>query len=355
MNQEKTILICPLNWGLGHATRCVPIIESFLENNYKVIVATESPLTEFFQERFPEIEMAFLPGPKITYHHKGSLARKIISQIPRWAVWTIKEKQLLKELVKIHLPFKIISDNRYGIRMKNIPSILITHQLMIKLPTRLHFFEGLLHRIIRQLILRFDECWIPDEEMALGLSGDLSHKYPLPKNAKFIGIQSRFMIQQVENEPLISLPNADILVILSGPEPQKNILKEQLIRLLLRTNYSVVMITGDPNFPNSETGKNKNLTFFSHLSQNLLKQLIEKTPIIISRSGYSSIMDFWYLQKNAILIPTPGQTEQEYLAQHLEDYFSIIPQNKLNEYNLKKALSTIPSKNRIPKAGSKEL
>ncbi|HTO35062.1 MAG TPA: glycosyltransferase [Flavobacterium sp.] len=349
MNQKQSILICPLNWGLGHATRCVPIIKKFLDDNYKVIVATESPLTEFFKEIFPEIELEFLPGPKIIYNHKGSLIWTIFRQIPRWTIWLLREKQLIKKLNKKHRPSIIISDNRYGVRVKNTKSILITHQLTIKLPTKLQFMEVPLHKFTNQLISKFDECWVPDMETEHGLSGDLSRKYPLPKNTKFIGIQSRFMIQQPVKEIRQVVPNVDILVILSGPEPQKSILKERLIKLLHLSFYKVLIITGDPHLPaNIKTEEKENITFYPHLSYHLFKRLIDETPVVISRSGYSSIMDFWYLQKNTLLIPTPGQTEQEYLAEHLKEYFSVVLQNQLDTLRLKNAISTLTNKKRIP-------
>lgn len=349
MNQKQTILICPLNWGLGHATRCVPIIRRFLDDNYKVIIATESPLTEFFKEIFPEIELEFLPGPKIIYNHKGSLIWSIFRQIPGWTIWLLREGQLIKKLNKKHRPSKIISDNRYGVRVKNTKSILITHQLTIKLPTKLQFMEGCLHKITKHLISKFDECWIPDMKTEPRLSGELSCKHPLPKNTKFIGILSRFMIQLPQKEMIQTVFNVDILVILSGPEPQKSILKKRLIKLLHLSFYKVVIITGDPHFPaNIKTEEKENITFYPHLSYDLFKKLIDETPVVISRSGYSSIMDFWYLQKNALLIPTPGQTEQEYLAQHLEKYFSVISQNQLDKAQLENAISVLTNKKRIP-------
>lgn len=346
MNQEQTILICPLNWGLGHATRCVPITKSYLDDNYRVVVATESPLTEFFKEIFPDIELEFLPGPSIAYNHKGSLFWKIFRQLPGWAVWIIKERRRIKKLSNKYRPVKIISDNRYGVRVKNTKSIIITHQLAIKLPMNLKFMEGCLHRITKYLISKFDECWIPDLETEPGLSGELSRKYPLPRNTKFVGIQSRFMIDVPEKE--ISEPSfdIDILIILSGPEPQKSILKKHLLDLLYLSKYKILILTGDPHLPADITTKG-NITLYPHLSHKLFRQLIDKTPVVISRSGYSSIMDFWYLQKNAILIPTPGQTEQEYLAHHLEKYFSVVPQNQLDEFHLENAIATLTNKKKI--------
>ncbi len=144
--------------------------------------------------------------------------------------------------------------------------------------------------------------------------------------------------------------DADILIILSGPEPQKSILKEQLIKIVHNSDYKVLIVTGDPQLPaNIKIGEKENVIFYPHLSHEIFKLLIKKTPVVISRSGYSSIMDFWHLQKNVILIPTPGQTEQEYLAHHLKRYFSIISQNQLEKLHLENAILALKNKKSIPK------
>lgn len=308
-----------------------------MDKNCRVVVATEAPLSSFFKESFPKIEIAQFPGPLIKYNRKGSLTSSVLRQIPSWLIWIRKERKIVKKLAANYGANLIISDNRYGARVKGIRSVFITHQLMIKLPPAISFLEKKTHHLIKNLVTKFDECWIPDFEQPPTLSGDLSHKYRLPKNASFIGIQSRFMVDVEHENKSNFITTPDILIILSGPEPQKSLLKNLLVQLLINTEFRVVIIGAEPTNPANEAKETANLTFYSHLSQHFFKQLIEQTPLIISRSGYTSIMDFWHLHRTALLIPTPGQTEQEYLAKHLKNHFTIISQNELTLSHIKRA------------------
>jgi uncharacterized protein (TIGR00661 family) len=325
MNKTKIALVCPLNWGLGHATRCVPIVHNLQQKGFKIIIAGEIPVTTFFKVTFPGITTAFFPGPKISYQKAGPLWIAMLFQLPNLLRWQKRERQLILRLAKKYQPDCIVSDNRYGARVKGIRSILITHQLMIKLPCPLSFIEYPLHRIIRSLILPFDECIIPDHPKSTNLSGELSHRYPLPPNAKFIGPQSRFMI--CKNEVAFGTP-PHVLVILSGPEPQRTILKNKLVKVLKRSRLNVWIMTGRPDIPTQHI-TNGNLTFISHLTDSTLKSVLLQTPVIISRSGYSTIMDLTYLNRTAILIPTPGQPEQIYLSKYLKNCFYILKQSEI--------------------------
>jgi uncharacterized protein (TIGR00661 family) len=325
MNKTKTALVCPLNWGLGHATRCVPIVHDLQQKGFKIIIAGETPVTTFFKLTLPGITTAFFPGPKISYQKTGPLWVKMLFQLPCLIRWPKKERQIISQLAKKHQPDCIVSDNRYGARVKGIRSIIITHQLMIKLPWLLSFMEYPLHLIIRSLIQPFDECIIPDHHKGTNLSGELSHRYPLPTNAYFTGPLSRFMVcEQAAN---IGIP-PDVLVILSGPEPQRTVLKDKLIEVLKRIRLDVWIMTGRPDIPTQHITCG-NLTFISHLTDPTLKSVLLQTPVIISRSGYSTIMDLTYLNRTAILIPTPGQSEQVYLSKHLKNRFYILKQSKI--------------------------
>ncbi len=328
MDTQKTILICPLNWGLGHATRDIPIIRRLQAMDYKVVVATESPLTELINEAVPGLTFEYFPGPKVTYSKSNLLIFKLLKQLPLWLRWQKKEKEIIDQLVQKHQPQIILSDNRYGARHPKVRSILITHQLMVKLPKGLKWAETLAHRFILRLTKPFDEVWIPDFEKPDSLAGDLAHFYPLPGNARLIGPLSRFMdppLHQSTNHP-----NYNCLAILSGPEPQKSLLKDLLIDKLTRSPFKSLIITGEPNLEMEEKfHKEKSLTLIPHLNQEKLAQLICDTPILITRSGYSSIMDLYFLKKRALLVPTPGQTEQNYLAVFNAKNHPFIAQNKI--------------------------
>lgn len=328
MNTNKTILICPLNWGLGHATRDIPIIRRLQSMGYKVIVATESPLTELLNEAVPGLTFEYFPGPKVTYSKTKLLTIKLLGQIPNWIRWLKKERKTIDRLVQKHQPHLIVSDNRYGAHHPKVRSILITHQLMVKLPKGLQWAESLAHQLIGSLVSRFDACWVPDFEKAASLAGDLVHRYPLPANARLIGPISRFMDIPLPGSSVH--PQYECVAILSGPEPQKSLLKTRLIEHLARHSLKSLIVTGEPN---RELEKNfykeKTITLIPHLNQEKLAQLICHTPIIVARSGYSTIMDLYFLNRKALLVPTPGQTEQNYLAAFNAQKHHCVAQNKI--------------------------
>ena len=309
MDSPKTILICPLNWGLGHASRDIPIIQRLKCEGFRIIVAADYPILELIKSEFPNIETEYFPGLQITYSQKNSQVTHLLKQLPAALKWFRKEKKHTARLVKKYNPACIISDNRYGVRHPKVKSVFITHQLMLKMPKKLVWLEKPVHLLIKKLVSQFDLCWIPDNPLYDSLAGDLVHKYPFPDNALLIGALSRFMNQcnNIEDDN----NEYELLIILSGPEPQRTILKEILTEKVITEGIKTLMITGSLNNEIIERG---NLKILPHLESNELRQLIIKTPNIISRSGYSTIMDLWFLNRNAILIPTPGQTEQEYLA-----------------------------------------
>ena len=304
-------LICPLNWGLGHVSRDIPIIRRLLKKGFRVIVAGDQPVIDLIRSEFPDIETEPLPGKKITYSKRNSQTIHLLLQLPSSLFWVWREKKLVAHLVKKYNPDCIISDNRYGVRHPKVNSIIITHQLMLKLPKSLNWFEKPVNSLIKRLVSRFDLCLIPDNPLPNSLAGDLVHKYPLPKNACFIGPLSRFIDEYPAHQTDCKY---DLLAILSGPEPQRTILQQKLTEKLLTENLKCLIVTGTLKM-NSAPESIKNITFVPHLESSILADYIKNTPIVISRAGYSTIMDLWYLKKNAILIPTPGQTEQEYLAQ----------------------------------------
>jgi predicted glycosyltransferase len=278
-----------------------------------------------------------MPSVTIRYPKKGSMSLKMFFLLPKIIFGIIREHQLLKRIIKSYDIDVVISDNRYGLWKKNVPSIFITHQLWIKSPKKLRCSEPIINFINHWFIKKYDECWVPDFEDSNNLSGELSHFGKAPQNVSYIGIISRFNLNLEEPE-YHEIPKGkfDILVILSGPEPQRSILEENLVNQILGTNYKTLILKGKPG--KILQTKNQNIWFINHLDSFNLKNLITKTKVIICRSGYSSIMDLVALSKSAILIPTPGQTEQEYLAEYLSEkkWFYSIQQK---EFELKKSIA----------------
>ncbi len=344
MNQPKRILICPLDWGLGHATRCIPVIRILLQKGAEVIIAVDNRPFDLFKKEFPALEFIRFKGYNIHYPDSGSMMFKMLFSIPEILKGIKAEHRTLEKIIAEKKINAVISDNRFGCWNKNIKSIFITHQLMIKSPVA----EKLLHRINLSYIKNYDECWVPDTAGENNLSGDLSHKYPLPKNTFFIGALSRFPVIAREERPKQSLNLTDlkqnetgnniydVTAIISGPEPQRSIFEKKITEQLLKTNLKALVVCGITEGEIKKESKN-NIEFISHLATNEMQEAILNSKIIIARSGYSTIMDLATLGKKAIFVPTPGQTEQEYLAENLMQK-NIAYYSSQKEFNLEKAL-----------------
>jgi len=243
-----------------------------------------------------------------------------------------KEHQLLKRLIRDHKVDVVISDNRFGLWSRKAYSVYITHQLMIKAPEKMRWAEPLLYRVHGWFINHYDECWIPDYAGEKNLSGDLSHQYPFPQNGHYIGILSRFENFTGPVKPAEQKKAPDLLIMLSGPEPQRTILENVILKKLVQHQHlNVVILQGLPGKFQKHSPL-PGVTIFNHLPDAEIIGLINHSGVIICRPGYSTIMDLVTLGRNAVLVPTPGQTEQEYLARHLstDRSFYIITQDKFN-------------------------
>ncbi|MBI2967471.1 MAG: glycosyl transferase family 28 [Bacteroidetes bacterium] len=312
--RKKRILIAPLDWGLGHATRCIPVIREFTAAGADVIIGSNSAAMILLRKEFPQLEWVELPAYNIRYRFPGSMFLSVTAALPGIIFTIIREHNRLQQIIRTHKIDAVISDNRWGLWTKKVPSVFITHQVMIKCPHLLKFLEPLLCFLHKQIINRFTFCWIPDLEGDGNLSGDLSHKYPVPRNAKFIGWISRFMGQDNENRENIY----DLIVILSGPEPQRTKMEKNILNQLKSFSGKVIFCRGLPagDMELPEWKGYCTVEFLDHLNSDEMALKILQSGIIIARSGYSTLMDLAVLGKKAILIPTPGQPEQEYLAEY---------------------------------------
>jgi hypothetical protein len=306
-----TILIAPLDWGLGHATRCVPVIHYLHQQGCKVVIATEGMQEKLLKAEFPFLEFVRLPGYGIKYtSRKRFFSLKIITQLPKILLAVNKEKKWLNNYLKDNQYAAIISDNRYGLYSSTVRSVFITHQLFIKAPFSL--IEKIIQRLNYRMINRFSECWVPDYASGKSLAGILSHPAALPKvPVHYLGGLSRLSAESEQ------VKKFDLLIIISGPEPQRTILEKQLFAELEHFEGTVLFIRGLPGKESFLPDLPK-VTVRSHLSAKELSEAFNTGEVIISRSGYTTVMDICKLKKKSILIPTPGQTEQEYLAIHLQ-------------------------------------
>ena len=316
------VLVCPLDWGIGHATRCVPVIDTLKKTGCEVIVAAGGRPLEFIRKAFPDLRVIEFPGTTITYPKSNRFGLRIFRMLPRFLYGIWKEHRVLRKLVTETGANMVISDNRYGCWHSGIPSVFITHQLEVRLPERLKFLGGFARGINYWFIRKYRSCWIPDFESPMGLGGNLSHPAKLPGNAVYVGILSHF--SHIIPDPAGGTQDFDLLVMLSGPEPQRTILEDKLLIQLATLNFQVAFVRGMPESDEVYVLDNR-IHVFSHLDSQNLASIAQRSALVVCRSGYSSIMDLVTLGKRAIFIPTPGQTEQEYLAKYLMEkkiYFS---------------------------------
>lgn len=306
----KQILIAPLDWGLGHATRSIPVIRTCIEAGCSVVIASSGRSLALLKNEFPDIRCIDLPSYNIYYQKKGSFVFTIIRQLGKVFSAIRREHRAVKKIISEHNIGLIISDNRYGVYYENIYSIIITHQLMVKLPG-LKLIEKIVFLWLQWQHRKFNEVWIPDVAGKINISGDLSHKYKIGKQIKFIGVLTRF-----QKPSALPPKQYDVIVILSGPEPQRSIFEELIISQAQKTNLKYLIVQGISEVKSDEN-KTPDIRVVSHLTGNDLFQAVLVSDIVISRGGYSTLMDLAPIGKRCIFVPTPGQTEQEYLVKEL--------------------------------------
>lgn len=315
MSKQKNILVAPLDWGLGHATRCMPMIDILLQHQHNVIIAGNGDSLLLLKETYPSLIFVELPAYNIQYKVGSNAAIQSLLQAPK--IWkTIQhEYQVTQQIVTQYKIDVIISDNRYGVRHEQVKSIFMCHQIALQAPSPFQFSNSFFLKMHLRQIQKFDALWIPDNEDENNLSGILSHHIDFKIPHTYIGIQSRFS-NYVKAPSFIDALDFDILVVLSGVEPQRTYLEQQLISVFQKRKEKVLLIQGKTDaFIQKQVN---NITLISYLQTNDLFTALQKAPLVICRSGYSSVMDLAVLGKKAIFIPAEGQTEQEYLANSLE-------------------------------------
>jgi UDP:flavonoid glycosyltransferase YjiC (YdhE family) len=328
---------------LGHATRCIPIINALLKANFEPVLASDGDTLLLLQREFPLLQSVELPSYNIRYPKNGKNLRfKLLSQLPSTISAIKRERKIVSKFIDKENIAGIISDNRFGVFSKKVPSVYITHQLNV-LSGKTTFITSKIHQ---QLIKKFDECWVPDLEGNQNYSGTLGHLKKHHLNLKYIGILSRFQPKELEIK-------YDLLLLLSGPEPQRTLLENNLLLELKGYKGKILMVRGV--FYATEINAASNFHIVNYLLANELEEAINQSNLVISRSGYSTIMDLAALGKKAFFIPTSGQFEQEYLAKILQekmvapyakqDEFTAAKLDDINKYSgFEKATSTVDLK-----------
>ncbi len=304
------VLVAPLDWGLGHATRCIPIISALIQQKCIVIVAAEGQIKTLLYNEFPDVQFIELKGYRIQYsRYRLWMPVKLLLQLPKILYRIYAENRWLKKAIKENSINAVISDNRMGLFHKKISCVYITHQLTIKTGNR--FTENIAQKIHYYFINKFGACWVPDAKGNMNLAGVLSHPVLLPKTqVTYLGPLSRFEKKETESK-------YDLCIILSGPEPQRTVFEKIILKDLSKVEGKICMVRGLPGETRTLQLNHSSIEIKNHIPADELNNIILQSKIIISRCGYSTVMDLVKLQKKAVLIPTPGQTEQEYLAKYL--------------------------------------
>ncbi|HLO39131.1 MAG TPA: glycosyltransferase, partial [Lacibacter sp.] len=274
------------------------------------VLAADGAVAALISNEFPEMEIKILKGYGISYSKNASLIGSMLQQLPGILQSIKAEQQWLSDLLKKESFDLIISDNRPGFYSKQVPSVYITHQLLIH-SGKGKWMNRLLQKLHSRYMKEFTEVWVPDMEGENNLAGELSHPSRPIIQPVYFGLLSRMQTTTGETR-------YDLMILLSGPEPQRTILEEKLITQLSLFKGTVLLVRGLPKTTSSSLQLPKHIIVHNHLAAKELQQAICSSQLIICRSGYTTLMDLVRLNKKAVLIPTPGQPEQEYLAQYMQ-------------------------------------
>ncbi|MBS1689987.1 MAG: hypothetical protein JSS96_14755, partial [Bacteroidetes bacterium] len=308
----KKILIAPLDWGLGHTTRCVPIIRYLLSQEQRPVFAGNEWQRNFINKTFSNIETIHLDGYNVRYGKTNSgFLYSLLLQVPRIYKTIRAEHKWLIEKAEEEKFDGIISDNRYGLFHPDIPSIVMTHQLEIQSGMG-SMADKSLQKVHYRYLQRFNECWVPDAAGSPNLSGKLGHPNTTPSNTYYIGLLSQLDVMAGSER------DNSLLILLSGPEPQRSMLSSLLWEQLYHYTGTVHFVEGS-NEAVPPKDIPEHVRYHKQLNRTELLPLLSKAGMVICRSGYSTLMDLLRLKQKAILIPTPGQTEQEYLGRYLHE------------------------------------
>lgn len=331
LNRKQNILICPLEWGLGHAARMIPLARKLMGMNQTVFIASGEEHLLLFREELPGLTYIHFPGFKPGYSGVLPQYLPLLFKTPLLVFHIIREHFRLNEIIRDYGIDIVISDNRFGLWNRNVRTAYITHMPLIPFPWPFRFLEFIGIRLHRAVMRKYSICLIPDLPGDINLTGRLSHGIRLPETSRYIGILSRFPVT-AGSSPGSTAVYKHNTVILSGPEPQRSILSQKVLKLLKNEKIITVILEGRPGKGN-KIFRSANFVFCSHLPASEMQEMISGSESIITRAGYTTIMELTSLRCSALLVPTPGQTEQEYLAEYLSSkgWFSYILQKDLDK------------------------
>lgn len=319
---KKRILVAPLDWGLGHATRSIPVVRMLLAMGNEVILGSNGRPLALLRKEFPDLETIELPPYDVRYPTRN-IYWNISIQIPQIMHAVVTENRVIARLVSERKLDGIISDHRLGCSHPEIPNVIIAHQLHLRVGNPV--IEWAVRKMHYAVLRRFQECWIPDYADAdNSLGGELDHPPLASPPTRYIGPLSRLKKREALNR-------YGLLILLSGPEPQRTRLEEKLRAQAQRLQEKVLLVQGRTDVEKQVVTQG-NLSIVSYLTSEELEAAIAESSFVVCRSGYSTLLDLAACDKQALLIPTPGQTEQEYLAAYLAEkgLFAFRDQSEVN-------------------------
>ena len=317
-NQLKHILIAPLDWGLGHTARCVPIIRHLQDQGWVPVVACNEWQRSFLNDTLGNIETVHLEGYNIRYSARNRwMQAGLLWQLPG-IVKTIKaEHKWLQGLLQERQIDGIISDNRYGLYSAKVPSVIMTHQLRVQSGMG-QMADDVAQRLHYRYLEKFDNIWVPDVAETGGLAGVLSHPRQMPANTSYMGLLSRFDAAPASVQTHKIGERPELLVLLSGAEPQRTAIAELLWQQAMQYKGIVTFVEGTTEVPEPKEIP-PHISYHKRLTGTKQETALHQAELVVCRSGYSTLMDLVAQNKRAIVIPTPEQTEQEYLGAYLHE------------------------------------
>lgn len=311
------ILIAALNWGLGHATRCIPLVRKYLSQGDEVVLGGDGESLLLLRRYFSSLRVIDLPSLELRYDENPQQPLFYWRAIPALIRFTIADHYYLRQILAREHFDLVVSDNRFGLFSKDVRSIYITHQLYPILPKRLAFFQPVVRALHALIFKRYHEVWVPDyPALQASLAGDLSHGGRYDKCVKYVGPLSRFMFSFPEeiSKGCLREMEYSVVVLLSGLEPQRTLFEREILDRFADSSEKVLLVRGKISAPRTELQRD-NITIIPSISDDELVVAMQKANQIIVRSGYTTIMDLHVLGvlDKAEFHPTPGQSEQEYL------------------------------------------
>lgn len=258
-------------------------------------------------------------------------------QMPRLS-WVIQaEQRVVERYIRDEKVDVLLSDNRYGCWSSKVRSIFLTHQLRPLIPNPI--LERVVHRGLEWWLSRFEEVWIPDQPPPQALAEKL-HRGSKGPPLRYLGWLSRFQ----------PLPPGDIeytlAAILSGPEPQRTFLEEAILQQAASVHGKILLVRGRSSALPPKLHPS-NVEVLGLVSGEGLAVRVRKSRHLLCRSGYSSLMDLKAMSRSALLVPTPGQTEQLYLANRARELKWCVVQNQ-EEVDLKSGLEQLEALSSSP-------